>query len=294
MSRPANHAPGHPPLAGVRRLPGVASLAGSCDALLVDQFGTLHDGVSLYPGAADALRRLRDAGVTVALLSNSGKRAAPNAARLARMGIGPELYGPFVTSGEVGWHMLAEDRVPGAPGARRCLLLSRDGDRSVLDGTPVRAAGPEEAEAVVIAGSEGERRTLAEYAALLRPLAARGVPALCLNPDRTMLTPEGPAFGAGRIAETYAAMGGPVTWVGKPYPAIYAAALAALGDPAPGRVAGVGDSVEHDVAGARGAGCPAVLLRAGILAGADDAAVEAECAARGVWPDVLAEGFVWA
>ena len=50
----------------------------------------------------------------------------------------------------------------------------------------------------------------------------------------------------------------------------------------------------HDVADARGAGCPAVLLRAGILAGADDAAVETERAARGVWPDVLAEGFVWA
>lgn len=290
MSRP----PGSAPLAGVRRLPGVAALARAYDALLVDQFGTLHDGVRPYPGAADALRRLRDAGTGVVLLSNSGKRAARNAERLARMGIGPGLYDRFVTSGEAGWRMLAEGRVPGAPGVRRCLLLSRDGDRSVLDGTPVQTAGPAEAELVVIAGSEGERRPLSDYEALLGPLAARGVPALCLNPDRTMLTPDGPAFGAGRIAEAYAALGGAVTWVGKPHPAIYAEALAALGGPAPGRVAGVGDSVEHDVAGARGAGCPAVLLRAGILAGADDAAVEAECAARGVWPDALAEGFVWA
>ena len=46
--------------------------------------------------------------------------------------------------------------------------------------------------------------------------------------------------------------------------------------------------------GVRLLGRPAVLLRAGLLAGADDAAVEAGCAARGVWPDALAEGFVWA
>lgn len=277
-----------------RRLQGVAALAADCDALLVDQFGTLRDGVQPYPGAAEALRRLRDAGVRVILLSNSGKRAALNAARLTRMGISPALYEACVTSGEVAWQLLAAGQVPAAQGIQRCLLLSRDRDRTILDGTGLVPAAAAEAELVVIAGSEGERVSLDAYRALLAPLAARGAPALCLNPDRTMLTAEGLAFGAGRIAEEYAAMGGRVTWLGKPHPEIYAYALALSGQPDLSRVAGVGDSVEHDVAGARAAGCRAVLLRAGILASADDAAVEEECRRWNAWPDALAEAFVWA
>jgi HAD superfamily hydrolase (TIGR01459 family) len=168
---------------------------------------------------------------------------------------------------------------------RRCLLLERDGDGSLLDGLGLRTVPAGVADLVVIAGSEGERRPLAAYAELLAPLARDGVPALCLNPDRVMLTPLGPAFGAGRIAELYEEMGGRVTWIGKPYPAIYAAVLAALGDPLRARVAGIGDSVEHDIAGARGAGCGPWLVRTGIAAGLDDAEIAAECRRRGALPD---------
>jgi HAD superfamily hydrolase (TIGR01459 family) len=272
-------------------LGGIDALLPRYAAFLVDQFGTLHDGTTLYPGAAAALARMRAAGRRVVLLSNSGRRTAANARRLARLGIGPADYDLFLTSGEAGARLIAEGRIPAARGKRRCLLLEREGEGSILEGldlTPVDAA---EAELVLIAGSEGEKRPLAWYEALLAPLARRGVPALCLNPDRTMLTPRGPAFGAGRIAELYAGLGGRVDWVGKPYPAIYEMALQALGDVAPASVAGVGDSIEHDIAGARRAGCGAWLTRTGIIAGWDDAAIAAECARWGVEPDGVVERF---
>ncbi|MBV9811568.1 MAG: TIGR01459 family HAD-type hydrolase [Acetobacteraceae bacterium] len=262
------------------------------DAALVDQFGTIHDGVAPYPGAVEALAMLRDAGKPVVLLSNTGKRAAPNAARLAELGIQADLYRGFVTSGEAGWRLLAQGRVPGAEGARRCLLLTRDDDGALLDGTGVEAVTrPEDAELVVIAGSDGDRRTLASYRDMLAPFAEKPVPAICLNPDRVMLTKSGPAFGAGRIAETYQELGGRVTWIGKPHPAIYREALAALPGVARDRVAGIGDSVEHDIAGARAAGCRAILVRAGIIAGASDAALEEEFARRSARPDALVESF---
>jgi hypothetical protein len=58
------------------------------DAFFVDQFGTLHDGLMAYPGAAAALMRIRAAGRKVVLLSNSGRPLKPNANRLASLGIG--------------------------------------------------------------------------------------------------------------------------------------------------------------------------------------------------------------
>ncbi len=266
-------------------LPGVAPLLDRYDAFLIDQFGTLHDGVALYPGAADALALLRAAGKRVALLSNSGRRAAPNAARLSQLGIPPTAYDLFLTSGEVAANLLARGEIAAARGARTCLLLERHGDGALLQGLGLTATHAGRPDLVIIAGSDGDLRTMGWYAELLAPLARRGVPAVCLNPDRIMLTPTGPAFGAGQIAETYAALGGTVSWIGKPHPAIYHAALAAIGNPDPSRVACIGDSVEHDIAGARGAGCGAWLLRAGIIAGWDDAAIDAECARVGAVPD---------
>lgn len=269
----------------------VDDLAADYDAFLVDQFGTLHDGSTIYPGAGAALLRLRAAGKRIVLLSNSGKRAAANARRLAALGIGPETYDLILTSGEVGVQMLAAGRIEAARGVTRCLLLEREGDGSVLDGLNMTPAAPDTAELVVIAGSEGDRRSLDSYAALLEPLARRGVPGLCLNPDRIMLTPSGFAFGAARIAETYAALGGTITWIGKPYPAIYRAALDALGNPPPTRVAGIGDSVEHDIVGARAAGCAAYLVRAGIIDRWDDGTIAAECVRYGASPDGILEAF---
>jgi HAD superfamily hydrolase (TIGR01459 family) len=275
----------------MRHLPGIDPLLAEYDAFLVDQYGTLHDGVALYPGAAAALRRMRAAGKRVALLSNSGKRSAANISRLTRLGIAPDAYDAFITSGEVAFQLLARDLIPAARGARRCLLLERDGDGAALDGLGLETASAEMADLLVIAGSEGDWRTLDSYAEQLGPLARRGIHALCLNPDRVMLTPSGPAFGAGRIGELYEQLGGEVTWIGKPHPAIYRAALRLLDDPAPSRVAGIGDSVEHDVAGARAAGVGAWLVHAGILADADDATIAAECHRHGVAPDGVLDGF---
>ncbi len=277
----------HPP----NRPHGLAELVRAYDVFLVDQFGTLHDGQRPYPGAIDALHRLRAAGKRVVLLSNSGKRAAPNAIRLERLGILADAYDESFTSGEVAWRMLRDGQVKLALGRRRCLLISRDADRSTIEGLDLtQVDSAEDADLVVIGGSEGEHVALDRYAEMLAPALRRGIPALCANPDRTMLTEQGMAFGAGRIAELYQELGGEVAWIGKPYPEVYRVALAAIGDPPPGRVLCIGDSVEHDVVGARRGGCAAALVMTGIAEGAD----AAELAARfGAIPDFVLARFAW-
>jgi HAD superfamily hydrolase (TIGR01459 family) len=264
-----------------RKLGGVAELCGQAELFLVDQFGTLHDGSSAYSGAAAALHGLRAAGARVVLLSNSGKRAAPNEARLARLGFPRDSYDLCLTSGEVGWRMLADMARPG-----RCLLLSRGDDRGFLDGLAWRATrSGTEADLVIIAGSEADRRPLEEYATLLRQAAERGVPCLCTNPDRLMLVPGGLAPGAACIAEIYESLGGTVTWIGKPHPAIYASAFAAMGVAAGPGVIGIGDSLEHDIAGAARLGCRTALVRTGIAATTEITGP--------VGPDFVLESFRW-
>jgi HAD superfamily hydrolase (TIGR01459 family) len=272
---------------------GLAALAARYDVFLVDQFGVLHDGSAAYPGAVEALAALKQSGATVVLLSNSGKRSGPNEERLAALGFRLGSWDLFLTSGEVAWRMFggAYGHPRLAPGTRVMVLARGDG-RSALEGLPVDAgAGAQDADLVLLSGSEGDRHALDAYREMLAPAVRRGVPLVCTNPDKVMLTPSGPKFGAGRIAELYEEMGGRVAWIGKPFPQIYRAALEELGGPDPARVIGIGDSVEHDVAGAKASGVSAALVRSGILADADAASLEALYARHQARPDFVLPAF---
>ena len=274
-------------------LDGVAALAERYDLFLLDQFGVLHDGQQPYPGAVEALSALKRAGKTVALISNSGKRAEPNERRLLKLGFEAGSWDHFVSSGEVAWRIFKDMADSGALRAgTKCLLISRDGDRSAVEGLPlVLTERGEDAELVLIAASEGDRYDLDHYRELLGPAAARKVPCFCTNPDRIMLTAVGPRFGAGEIADLYEQLGGSVTRIGKPYPAIYEAALALAGNPYRHDVVCVGDSVEHDIAGGAGAGVATALVRSGILADAVDLTDLFE--KLGAYPDFILDAFRW-
>jgi HAD superfamily hydrolase (TIGR01459 family) len=276
-------------------LPVPTDLATLCrwfSLFLIDQFGVLHDGTAAYPGAVDALARLKDSGRTIILLSNSGKRAAPNEKRLLALGFKAGSWDHFLSSGEVAWHSLAGQR--GADRPQTCFLIARDDDRSAMDGLDLQpVVDAALADVILITASEGDRYPIEHYRNLLAPAAAQKRPAICTNPDKVMLTPKGHRFGAGAIAELYASMGGPVDYIGKPFVRIYEAALALAGNPDLSRVVCIGDSIEHDVAGAKGAGLSACLVRSGILADLDEPALLALFAQHGATPDLTMPAFAW-
>lgn len=266
-------------------------LAPLHDTFLVDQYGTIHDGMRPYPGARDGLRRLREAGCRVVVLSNSGKRSARNIARLVRLGFDPDAWDLFLSSGEVAHDLLRQGRLFREQ-PRTCLLVSRDGDNSIIDGLGIALADrADEAEVVLIAGSEAPRVSLDDYAKRLAPAAARKVPALCVNPDMAMLTEEGLAIAPGRIATLYRDLGGEVVFIGKPYPDIYRAVRERFPDAQ--RLVGIGDSIEHDVVGAKSAGLAAAFVHTGIAEHLDEAGLEAEFERFRVRPDYVLDRFAW-
>ncbi len=273
---------------------GLADIADRYDAFLIDQFGVLRDGRGPYPGAAETLMRLKDQGKRIVILSNSGKRSAENDRRLVDLGFVAGSWDWFLTSGEVAWQILKREgrKASGLP--RKCLLVSRDGDLSPLKGLDLeRTQWGEDADFVLLAASEGDVLPLSHYEALLAPAARRGVPCLCTNPDKVMLTETGTAFGAGQIAELYEDIGGKVRWIGKPFADIYDFALDFLGRPDPSRVCAIGDSVEHDIAGATRAGLGSVLVTTGILEHASDAERQQLFADHGATPDFILPKFLW-
>ena len=241
-------------------------LADQFDAFFIDQFGVLMDASGPYPFAIDAIKRLSEYNKPIVLLSNSGKRAIENCERLERLGFDSNLFTAVITSGEVAYWTIKNKIEDGNFIKPKIYLISRDLDTSPIDGLSCEIAKyTDEADYLIIAGSESDMKPLNYYTSLLEPLATRGVPAFCTNPDLIMLTPNGTSFGAGLIAKEYEKMGGPVTWFGKPHPSIYKFALNKIPEIELKKVLCIGDSVEHDIRGGYFANCKRALVRSCLL-----------------------------
>ena len=76
----------------VQLLTGIAPLAARYDGYILDLWGVLHDGAQPLPGAVDALRRLREAGKHIVILSNAPRRSACVIKRIEEIGISRNLY----------------------------------------------------------------------------------------------------------------------------------------------------------------------------------------------------------
>jgi HAD superfamily hydrolase (TIGR01459 family) len=270
---------------------GLGAIAARFDVFLIDQFGVLHNGREPYPGAAEALAWLKGQGKRVALVSNSAKRTASNLPRMRMLGFPADHYDGFITSGEAAFLMM-RDGLFGAEGGKRAIVFALDDDRSFMAGTGlVETDDPALADLLIIAGSEAPRLTLDDYRLRLAPLAARNVPALCLNPDKLMLLGHETVFAPGAIADLYGTMGGGVRWVGKPYADIYRVALDAIGAVRADRILCIGDSIEHDIAGAKAIGAASLFIRGGIFRQAADEEIAREIAAHDAAPDFIAPLF---
>ena len=258
-------------------LSGLGDVSDRFDAVILDQWGVLHDGGRPYPGAVACLEALAAHGKPMVVLSNSGKRANANRARLAEIGLPVALLTAVVTSGEATFQAIAADALPFPVRGGRMLLFSRGGDRDIVDGLDVTLVDdPNAADTVLLAGTDMPQRPAADYLASLSVAADRGLPMICANPDVTGLAPGGLIAGPGSLAIRYEQMGGRVQWVGKPDPLIYESCLEALGHPPRHRLLAVGDSLTHDIAGGRGVGLATVLIAGGIHGPALRAPIDAD------------------
>ncbi len=249
----------------MRFLDGFAQVAGEYDGFILDLWGVIHDGVTPYPGAAEALAALR--GRPVLLLSNAPRRAHAVQKMLRRMGIADDAYTDILTSGEASFTALRDrDDSWFAALGRRVYFLGPERDRNLLEGLDLtEVTDPRDADFVVNTGPDDQRdpTDMNAFLPTLKACFAAGLPMLCANPDLEVIRGGTRILCAGSLAAVYASMGGNVRTLGKPDAAIYKRAFAMLGV-SPDRVVAVGDSLRTDITGARNAGIAAVLVAHGV------------------------------
>jgi HAD superfamily hydrolase (TIGR01459 family) len=281
-------------MAGYQKISGLAALVDRFDLFMIDQFGVLHDGTAPYDGTIDCIKELKANGKRVMLLSNSGKRAVDNISRLVHLGFSRQLFDDVVTSGKVAWHGIVEHSfgAPFVPG-RSMFVVGHDDHDYGFEKLGVRLADdPAAAEFILIAASLAPRMSLEQYRQILTGAVAAGIPAQCCSPDRLMLTAAGVQPSAGEIASLYERLGGKVTFVGKPYPAMYVFARKQLACE-PARTLAIGDSIEHDVCGGFNDNLATALVCTGLCQALGDDALTTELAAWDACPDFVLPGLFW-
>jgi HAD superfamily hydrolase (TIGR01459 family) len=247
-----------------RLIGGLGEIASAYDSFILDLWGCLHDGVTVYPAALDCLHKLKAAGKTAVILSNAPRRAREAEARLNEMGVGRDLYAALYCSGEETFRAITAREIPALQGrGNRVFAIMARRDRAMVDDAGLVEASPAEADFVLAIGKETTQVTVAEFLPDLRVALARGLPMVCANPDLMVHRGGVEEICAGAIALAYQEMGGEVAWFGKPYPGVYRRILADLGVPTD-RVLCVGDSFRTDVAGGRNIGAATLLTVGGI------------------------------
>jgi HAD superfamily hydrolase (TIGR01458 family) len=224
-------------------------------AILLDVDGVLHVSGEPIAGGSEAVERLREAGHRLRFVTNNTTQARPKlAGELRAIGID-----------------LEDDELQTTPHAaarelkgRRVLAMTMAAILDDLDG--VELVG-EEADAVLLGGADEtpETNRVFSYMNLARAFAEldTGAELYCLHRNRWWQTSRGPLLDAGAfVAGLEYAAGVQAILLGKPSPQYFSAALAAL-DADPELTWMVGDDIEADVAGAKGVGMRAVLVRTG-------------------------------
>lgn len=249
----------------------LADISGDYDALFVDLWGCVHDGVRAIPSAVAALQAYRASGGVVVLVTNSPQPRRGVEKQLDRFGVPPDAWDTIATSGDAARAAMRQ----GAVGEKVWFMGEWDRDAGFFDPIAI-VDNPVDITRVALADADGivccgPFDPMADPS-VLRPellyAKQKGLKLLCANPDIIVDRGEVREWCAGAVARLYTEMGGESLYFGKPYPPIYDLArrrLAALDRNADtARILAIGDGIGTDIKGAVGEDLDSLFITGGL------------------------------
>ena len=250
----------------------LSDISAQYDALFVDLWGCVHNGVRAFDAANKALIEYRAGGGFVVLVTNSPRPRAQVEQQLADFGVARDAWDSIASSGD---------------SARSALFLGAVGQKIYFIGTdaelpffeplkliddPIQISHVpiEEAEGIVCTGLPTADGTPDDVRAPLLYAKQKGLKLLCANPDIIVDRGDKREWCAGAVAQAYSEMGGTSLYFGKPHAPIYDLArrrLAAIRPNIPDdRILAIGDGITTDIQGAIGEGIDSLFITGGLAA----------------------------
>ncbi|EFQ83937.1 HAD hydrolase, family IIA [Aeromicrobium marinum DSM 15272] len=255
-------------------------LVAGFDLVMLDLDGVVYVGPDAVPGAADAIARVRTAGVPVAYVTNNASRTALEVAKhLTELGMPGVSEVDVVTAAQAVARLVAE----AVPAGATVLVVGGRGLHEPLAGHGLRCVDAfDDQVAAVVQGYHPDVgwRDLAEASYAVQA----GVPWFASNLDLTVPTPRGIAPGNGALVQVVrAATGAEPVVAGKPERALFDETTGRLGSERPLMV---GDRPDTDIDGAIGRDIASLLVLTGVATLRDAAALPSGHRPTFVAPDL--------
>ncbi len=256
----------------MRIIENLAEVSDRYDAVFCDLWGCLHNGLTAFPEAVEALRGFRARGGKVVLLTNAPRPRSEVAKQLVQFSVPEDCWDTIATSGDSARSAMFRGVI-----GQKVWFMGQDHDQPFFD--PIKVVeDPVEIERVDLEDAEGIA-CLGPFDPHADPDVNRvqflyakqkGMKLLCANPDIVVDRGDTREWCAGALAQLYEEMGGESLYFGKPHPPIYDLArrrLAELGElPGDGRVLAIGDGIGTDVKGALGEDIDVLFVTGGLAA----------------------------
>ncbi|WP_247741076.1 HAD-IIA family hydrolase [Cohnella sp. LGH] len=250
------------------------------EALLFDLDGTLYRGHEPVPGAGRLIAGLQSRGMLSLFVTNNSTRTPGEVAEHLEM-MGVEAPVERIVTSAMAAADYARSNYPGAA----AYAIGEKGLKEALQDAGLRLVGNGETADVVVQGLD-RQLTYDRLTEAVRHLLG-GAAFVQTNPDRLLPVDGGFLPGAGSIGATLqAAVGIEPIVIGKPSRILMDYSLRISGT-SPAGTWVIGDNPYTDLAAARNAGCPAILVLTG-LCDADN--WESHCAKAEAYPDVVCTG----
>lgn len=250
----------------------LSEISDRYDALFVDLWGCVHNGVAALPEAVAALQTYKSGGGKVVLVTNSPRPRDSVARQIRGMGVPDNCWDTIATSGDSARAAMFRGVV-----GQKVYFIGEDHDQAfftpmeiIKDAVDIQQVPLAEAEGIVCAGPFDPLADPSVYRADFLYAKAKGLKLLCANPDIVVDRGRSREWCAGALAALYTEMGGESLYFGKPFPPIYDLArrrLAALGaDVQSAGLLAIGDGIQTDIKGAMGEDIDSLFISGGLAA----------------------------
>jgi len=251
----------------VHRISGLREIYDNYDIFILDQWGVMHDGYKGYKHSVDCVNKLFENDKTLLIISNSSKRNEITLIRLPQLGFNSNFFNGIMTSGEMIWQSLANEKHLFTKNlGKNCYHIfdqNLKDAKGFLDGLNKFDFVDDLNEADFILGcTPFAGKKILDFVPILEIAKNKNLPFICANPDFETINKESKdlVFCMGTIAELYKNMGGNIFLLGKPNIEIYTEVLKPFSHINKSRILAIGDSLHHDIKGAKNFGIDSLLV----------------------------------
>ena len=258
------------------------------DSFFLDLYGVTHNGLKLFPGILNVLKKLKQLNKTVIFISNAPRRSSSIKKVLSNFGLKSFLYKDVISSGDITYEYFLKKM-----NNLKCYHIGTEKDKNMFKGLNnaiVEEKNLGKSDFILNTGVY-ENAKVEDYENVLKKAQSISLKMVCSNPDLEIIRGKKKEICAGSIAMRYEQLGGEVKYYGKPYSEIYQKSYEAIKIKNKKKILAIGDSLRTDINGANKFGLDSALVLTGILKNIKE--IENFCRNANIYPKFLLNRLEW-